>query len=470
MEHLKLYIGGHWVEGHSGAFISVEDPAAGRIIGRVPDGDAEDVERAVIAAKEALPGWKASTAQERARLLERVAEYFEAHMDELADLVTGELGAPVNMVKDWHCRPAVGEARYYAEIARNYQYEVSVPGARILREPVGIVAGMTPWNFPVDQITVKIFPALAAGNCVVLKPSQYTPMTALFIARAIHWAGFPDGVFNVVTGRGGQVGNVLAAHPEIRMVSFTGSTDAGKAVGKLALDTVKKLTLELGGKSAAVLLPGGDADLAVSTVLDDCFLNSGQTCSALTRLLVPDTMLDMVEAMVTEKASAYTVGCPMDFSTMVGPVIHKSAYDKIRNYVKIGVEEGAKMIVGSVPAAHRHGGYFIQPVVFSAVKNFMTIAREEIFGPVLCILPYHTEDEAAAIVNDSPYGLCGGVFGETEHAVAFARRMETGGVRINGAALTLGAPFGGYKQSGLGREYSLHQFEDFLEIKSLLME
>lgn len=468
MRIVKHFIGGVWCAGDSGKWIHVENPATGEIIGQVPDGNAADVERAVSAAKQAFPAWRVTTPAERAELLEVLADCLEKRLDELAGVVSSELGAPVGMVKAWHCEPAVEEARYFAKMAREYPYRTEVPGAYVLREPVGVIGCITPWNFPVDQITIKVFPALAAGNCVVLKPSQYTPLTAGIIAEAIQEAGFPDGVCNVVHGQGRAIGNVLAKHPDIQMISFTGSTEAGKQVGSLALDNVKKMTLELGGKSPAILLPEGDAELAVSTVLDDCFINSGQTCNALTRLIVPEDRLAEVEELIRQKAPAYKVGDPTDADTIVGPVINRHAQERICGYIEQGIREGAKLLY-SYPDPLPEKGYYVRPTVFSEVSNSMCIAQEEIFGPVLCIIPYKTEPEAIEIANDSPFGLSGGVFGQREHCLEVAGQMETGGVRINGAGLTLGAPFGGYKQSGLGREYSIHEFEDYLEIKSLLM-
>lgn len=468
MREYKLFIGGKWVEGHSGQWIEVENPATGEIFAKVPAGDETDVNRAVSAAQAALKVWRGYSAEERAILLEKVADYLDDHLDEIAEMVTKELGAPVSMAKDWHCSPAPDEARYFAQMARTFEYDSAVPGAIIAREPVGIVAGMTPWNYPLDQITIKIFPALAAGNVVILKPSQYTPLVSYFVAKAIEHAGFPCGVFNLITGRGGEVGNVLAAHPDIQMISFTGSTKAGREVGCLALNNIKKITLELGGKSPAVLLCDGDLATAVNVTLTDCFMNTGQTCSALTRLLVPRGRLAEVEAEIIRRSQDFKVGDPTDPETAVGPLIHKNAFRKVKRYIELGLAEGAKIIVGQVPE-ERERGYYVSPVVFSEVDSSMRIAQEEIFGPVLCLLPYDAEEEALAIANDSPYGLSGAVFGEEKHAIAFARKIESGGVRINEGALTLGAPFGGYKQSGIGREYCQTQFEEYLEIKSILI-
>ena len=468
MRIVKHFIDGDWRPGSSGKWIHVENPATGEVVGQAPEGNEADVEMAVAAAKAAFPGWKAAAPAVRAALLENLADQLERRLDELADIVREELGAPINMVKAWHCEPAVAEARYFAKIAREYAYQTEIPGAKILREPVGVIGCITPWNFPVDQITIKVFPALAAGNCVVLKPSQYTPLTAGFIAEAIRDAGYPNGVFNVVHGQGRAIGNIIAKHPAIQMVSFTGSTEAGKQVGCLAMDNVKKITLELGGKSPAILLPEGDAELAVSTALDDCFINSGQTCNALTRLIVPEDRLAEVETIVQKKAPAYTVGDPADPAVAVGPVIHGHAKERICGHIERGIQEGARIIY-QYPGPLPKKGYYVPPTVFSSVNNSMSIAQEEIFGPVLCIIPYRTEHEAVEIANDSPFGLSGGVFGNMEHCLEIAGQMETGGVRINGAGLTLGAPFGGYKQSGLGREYSIHEFEDYLEIKSILI-
>ena len=309
---------------------------------------------------------------------------------------------------------------------------------------------------------------MAAGNCIVLKPSQQAPLAAYFVAKAIEYAKFPAGVFNLVTGKGAEVGNLLAAHPDVRMVSFTGSTAAGIEVGRIALGTVKKVALELGGKSASVVLDGADYELAVKATLKKCFINSGQICSGLTRFIVPMSIKDAIENLIIKEAANYVTGDPKDGNTDIGPLVNKNAFDKVKKYIEIGLKEGAKMLFGEVPAACEHG-YYVKPVIFTDVTNDMTIAKEEIFGPVLSVIYYKTIEEAMDIVNDSVYGLSGAVFGERDEAISFAKKMETGVVHINGAPFTLDAPFGGYKQSGLGRENSIYSFDEYLEIKALLI-
>lgn len=468
MEQLKLYIGGEWVDGASGTLIEVENPATKEIFAKVPEGNEEDVNRAVNAAKEGFKVWKEFTAEQRADRLDKVAEYLENNAEKICEVITKELGAPKKIVKAWHVDGAIAEARFFAQVARDFEYEVKKPGVVIRREPVGIVAGLTPWNFPLDQITVKLFPALAAGNAVILKPSQQTPLSAYFVVEATKYAGFPAGVFNVVTGRGGQVGNVLARHPDIQMVSFTGSTSAGKEVGRLGLNNVKKTALELGGKSASVILESASVEYAVEDTLEKCFINSGQICSGLTRMIAPKKKKDAIEFLLKEKAVGYVTGNPEDESVDIGPVINEAAFQKIKKYIEIGLEEGAQMLVGEVPEGYDEG-YFIKPVIFTDVTNDMTIAQEEIFGPVLSVIYYETEAEALRIANDSPYGLSGAVFGEAAKARSFAEKMETGVVHINGAPFTVEAPFGGYKQSGLGRENSVYSFDEYLEIKAMLI-
>jgi acyl-CoA reductase-like NAD-dependent aldehyde dehydrogenase len=465
----QLYIGGKWVDGHSGSFIEVENPATLEIIGKVPEGDREDVHAAVAAADAALPSWKAKSPEERSDLLLKVAEYIEAHAREIAQTITAELGAPVSMVEDWHVASPIGEAKYFAKVAREFSYETKYDNLIVRREPVGVVAGLTPWNYPLDQISVKLLPALVAGNTVVLKPSQHAPLSAYWFAYALESAGFPPGVFNLVTGRGGVVGNILASHPDVQMISFTGSTAAGIEVGRLALGTVKKLALEMGGKSASVVLPGADLELAATKTATKCFINTGQTCSALTRLLVPRADKKAIEKLLCEKAAAFRVGDPLDPGVDIGPLVSRKQFDKVKHYLQVGLDEGAKMICGSLPGSGEDG-YYVEPVIFTDVDNSMRIAQEEIFGPVLCVIYYDTLEEAEEIANDSPYGLSGAAFGPPDEAKAFAERMQTGVVHINGAAFTLDTPFGGYKQSGLGRENGPYGFEEYMEVKALPMD
>lgn len=466
MENSKLFIGGKWINGTSGTYIDVENPATHEIIGRVPEGNETDVNLAVEAAKKALPGWKETLPAVRSEYLLKIADYLEEHADDISKTITAELGAPVSMVKGWHVDGSIGEAKFFAKYAREFAYEVKFDGLIVRREPVGIVAGLTPWNFPLDQLTVKVLPAIAAGNCVIIKPSQIAPLTSYHFAYAAEAVGLPAGVFNLVTGRGGEVGNVLASHRDIRMVSFTGSTTGGREVGRLALGNIKKIALELGGKSACVVLQGADYQKAVDVTLPRCFMNSGQICCAPTRMLVPRQDQEQIEQMILKKAASFKIGDPLDPSVDIGPIVSRKQLEKVKYYIELGLKEGARMLFGEVPDSSGKD-YYVKPVVFTDVDNSMRIAQEEIFGPVLCVIPYDTEKEAEQIANDSPYGLSGAVFGVPAEAKAFSDKMETGVVLINGAPFTYEAPFGGYKQSGLGRENGPFGFGEYLEIKSV---
>ena len=468
METLKLYIGGKWVDSHSDEYIDVENPASRKIIGRVPAGNSKDVEAAVEAAKKGFRIWKNYTGEQRGAALRKAADYFESHSKEIADTITKELGAPVSMSEEWHVASAAGEAREFAEFAEQFIYEEKKTGYILRREPYGIVAGITPWNYPLDQITLKILPALAAGNCVILKPSQMAPLTAYHFARAMEAAELPDGVFNLVTGRGGEVGNVLATHPDIRMISFTGSTDAGRQVNTLALSNIKKCTLELGGKSAAIVLEDADLKQAAEAVVTDCFMNTGQTCNAITRMLIPSERKNEAEAFIKEAAAKFKVGDPLDETVDIGPLVNEKSWKKVKEYIEIGISEGARMVTGEIPR-DCSGGYYVKPVVFMDVTNDMRIAREEIFGPVLCVITYKSLEEAIKIANDSPYGLCGAVFGDEASAIDVARNMETGVICINGSGICAGAPFGGYKESGNGRESCIQSVDEYMEIKAICL-
>ncbi|MGN0484311.1 MAG: aldehyde dehydrogenase family protein [Lachnospiraceae bacterium] len=466
MEKLKLFIGGKWVDGHSGKEIQVENPATKEIIATVPQGDEADVEAAVEAAKSGYQAWKTFSAKQRAECLYRLSDYFAAHSQEIAATVTKELGAPVKMSEDWHVSCASGEAKFFGDCAKEFAYEEKKEGYFLRREPFGIVAAITPWNYPLDQVTLKVLPALAAGNCVILKPSQMAPLTAYYFAKGVEEAGFPAGVFNLVTGRGGEVGNVMASHPDIRMISFTGSTSAGREVGRLALSNIKKCTLELGGKSAGIVLESADLEAAVDAVLMDCFMNTGQTCNAITRMLIPYSFKQKAEELMVKRAAEFIIGDPLDPNVDIGPLINEKAFEKVKEYIEIGKAEGANMLVGEVPTDCTDG-YYVKPVIFTDVKNQMRIAQEEIFGPVLSVIYYDTVQEAISIANDSPYGLCGAVFGAEEEAVEVSRQMETGVVCINGSGICSGAPFGGYKQSGIGRESCIQSVDEYLEIKAI---
>lgn len=466
MKNYQLYIGGEWVDGHSGDKISVENPATKEIFATVPAGDAEDVAKAVSAAKEGLKVWKEYSGAERAECLYKMSEYFAKHSGEIAATITEELGAPVKMSEDWHVSAAAHEAKFFGDCAKDFHYEEKKEGYILRREPFGIVAAITPWNYPLDQITLKVLPALATGNCVILKPSQMAPLSAYHFTKAGEYAGLPAGVLNLVTGRGGEVGNVLATDPDIRMISFTGSTSAGREVGRLALSNIKKCTLELGGKSAGIVLPDADLEEAVVSILTDCFMNTGQTCNAITRMLIPRSMKEEAEKLMVEKARDFVVGNPLNPNVDIGPLINEKSFKKVKQYIEDGIEEGANLLVGKVPD-NCDNGYYVDPVIFTDVDNKMKIAQEEIFGPVLSVIYYDTVDEAIEIANDSPYGLCGAVFGPEKDAVEVARKMDTGVICINGSGICSGAPFGGYKQSGIGRESCVQSVDEYLEIKAI---
>jgi aldehyde dehydrogenase (NAD+) len=465
----KLYIDGAWVAPSGTGTLEVFDSNTEELIGTIPEGTPEDVDKAVAAASAAFEDWSAVSHEERSKLLARAAESLAAHTDELAETISKEVGMPLSLSKIIQVGLPVG---VFADMAKNvteFTWESEVGNSLVVREPIGVVGAITPWNYPLYQIALKVAPALAAGCTVVLKPSEIAPLNAFALADILHDVGFPPGVFNLVTGVGPVVGEALAAHPKVDMVSFTGSTRAGKRVMTLAAESVKKVALELGGKSANILLEDADLDAAVPAGLFACYLNSGQTCSALTRMIVPRSRLAEVEEKAKAAAEGFTPGNSLDAATRLGPLASAVQRDKVRGYIEKGIDEGAKLITGGAeaPEGLEHG-YFIRPTVFSDVTSDMTIAREEIFGPVLSIIPYDTEEEAIAIANDSVYGLSGGVWSaDKAHAERVARRIRTGQVDINGGAFNPVAPFGGYKQSGIGRERGEFGFEEFLETKSL---
>lgn len=468
MKEYLLYIDGQWTDSAEKKRIQVENPATRQVIGSVPRGSKEDVDLAVAAAKAAFKAWSTLPVNQRARLLRKIGEIMERRKKEFAKVISMELGMPAKHVEQWQVKGPIKEAAYFAKIAEDFCYEVSQKGGVVRREPIGVVAGLTPWNYPLDQITLKVFPAIAAGNCVVLKPSQSTPLCACMLTEVFNEAGLPKGVFNLVTGAGGEVGNHLALHPDVDMVTFTGSTAAGKEVGRMALSNVKRMALELGGKSPLIVLEGADLRLAATDAASSVFMNTGQTCSAFTRILVPSSHKEKMEELLREEAARYTVGDPSDENSDIGPVITERAFLRVKSYIEKGLEEGARMIAGEVPENYKNG-YYINPVIFSDVTNHMAIAREEIFGPVLCMLTYETVEEAIQIANDTPYGLDSAVYGPENEAMDVAGCIKAGGVHINSAPFHYSFPFGGYKESGLGREGGIFGFEEYLEIKAVLV-
>lgn len=462
----KIFIDGEWVSSCSSDWISVENPCTGQVFAKVPAGNGEDANLAVEAASRAFYDWWQTPVTERKDILQKALDILYDRIEEIAELETLELGSP----KDWammaHAKGPLKRYEHFLKVIDDFQFEEDMGRSTAVKEPVGVVACLTPWNYPLEQIHQKVVPAMLTGNTVVLKPSQIAPLSAYILCEALKAAGLPSGVFNLVTGRGGKVGNFMCTHPKVDMVSFTGSTSGGKEVGKLALDSVKKITLELGGKSALVVLPGANLEGAVRTALASSFNNTGQTCSALTRLIVPREDLPRIEELATQYYDNYPVGSPENPESKVGPLAGRKQFDRVRDYIEKGVGEGAKLILGEIPE-NRAGGYFVEPAVFSEVKGDMIIAQEEIFGPVLSILPYDTKEEALSLANGTIYGLDGAVFGPAEEAAEFASRMRTGRVYINGGRWDPNGPFGGYKQSGLGRESGKYGLEEYVEVKSV---
>jgi aldehyde dehydrogenase (NAD+) len=465
----QLYIGGAWVPSSGTGSIDVIDSTTEEVIGTVPEGTAEDIDRAVAAARGAFAGWSSTPVEERTALLTAVSQALGARLESLADLITHEVGMPQVLSQLVQVGLPMSTFGSMAQIAADFTWEQTVGNSLIVREPVGVVGAITPWNYPLHQIAAKVGPALAAGCTVVLKPSEVAPLNAFVLADIFDEVGVPAGVFNLVTGFGPVVGEAIAAHPEVDMVSFTGSTRAGKRVSEVASATVKRVALELGGKSANVLLDDADLAKAVPDGVAKCYANSGQTCSALTRMLVPRSRLAEAEALATASAETYAIGDPFDAATRLGPLVSAVQRDRVLNYIDKGIGEGANLLTGGAEKPDGIGtGFFVQPTVFSSVTRDMTIAREEIFGPVLAIMPYDTEDEAIEIANDTDYGLAGAVWsGDPERAKTVARRLRTGQVDVNGGGFNPMAPFGGYKQSGNGRELGAFGLEEYLEVKSL---
>ena len=462
----KLFIDGSWVRPFSGEMIEVENPADRTIIGLVPRGSEADVNLAVEAASRAFKAWAAMPVEDRILYMQDVLDYMELNRETLIDIEVKELGAPRDWAERAHVKMPIGRLKNYIELMKTFEFEDQLDYSVVVKEPIGVVGCITPWNYPLGQVMQKIVPAILCGNTVVLKPSQMTPLSAMILAKGFEEAGLPRGVFNLVTGKAGEVGNVLAKHPKVDMISFTGSTVAGKEVGKLALDTVKRVALELGGKSANIILEGADYEVAVRSGLSSCYDNTGQTCAAWTRMLVPRELKNEIEALIIKVTEEYVVGDPTDSNTNIGPLASRKQYDKVRKYIELGIAEGAKVLLGEVPEAEPGQGYFVKPFVFTDVDNKMTIAQEEIFGPVICIIAYDTVEEAIEIANDSVYGLAGAVFGPEEEAKRVARALRTGTVYINNGRRDVNAPFGGYKQSGIGREGGPYGVEEFLELKA----
>ncbi|MFG1945545.1 aldehyde dehydrogenase family protein [Nonomuraea sp. NPDC048826] len=463
----QLYIGGAWAASASGEAIDVVNPATEETVDQVPAGVPADVEAAVAAARRAFPGWSAMPPAERGKLLAAAAESLKQRADEVARTIATDMGSPLGFALKVQTLMPAGVLASYAQLAESHPLETRVGNSLIVKEPVGVVAAITPWNYPLHQIVAKVAPALAAGCTVVLKPSEVAPLAAYALTEIFHEVGLPPGVFNLVSGRGPVVGEAMAAHPEVDMVSFTGSTVAGRRVAALASDGVKRVALELGGKSANVILPDADLGTAVKVGVANCYINAGQTCSALTRMIVHRDRYDEAVRLAVEATARYTVGDPFDETTRVGPLVSAAQRDRVIRYINRGQEEGARLVAGGTDRPLPQG-YYVEPTVFAGVEPGMVIEQEEIFGPVLSIIPYTTEDQAVEIANGTPYGLAGAVWAATEErAVGVARRLRTGQVAVNGGNFNPLAPFGGYKRSGVGRELGEYGLEEFFEVKAV---
>lgn len=460
----SIYIDGSWVRPDGTETVEVVDPRYETPVATIPLGSVVDVDRAVRAAAAAFDAWSATSLEQRLKTLGRLHEAMEARADEFAATISAEMGAPEEFSRKVQVGMPLKTIASIQDIASAYEFEQEIGHSRVVREPIGVVAAITPWNYPLHQVMAKVVPALAAGCTVVLKPAQQTPLSAFLLADLIHEIGLPPGVFNLVPGRGSVIGDVLAGHELVDMVSFTGSTEAGRTVSATAAQTIKRVATELGGKSASVILEdveGEQFDEAVRTSLANCLANTGQTCTAWTRLVVPRAKQERAIAILTEHAAQFVPG------ERLGPLASAAQRETVREYIQIGLGEGARLVTGSAESPTDRG-YHLGPVVFSDVTSDMRIAQEEIFGPVLAVQPYDTEAEALAIANSTIYGLHGAVWSADKSlGTAFARRMRTGQVHINGMKPNPLAPFGGYRQSGNGRELGVFGLEEFLEVKTL---
>ncbi|MFS2036454.1 aldehyde dehydrogenase family protein [Polaromonas sp. CT11-55] len=464
------YINGQWVKAQSPETLPVHDSSTEALMATVPAGTAAEAEAAVLAARAAFEGWAALPVETRAAYLDKVAAGVKARTEDLALAIAREVGMPLKMARAVQVGGPAWHWGNFAKVARQFEWEKTVGNSLVVREPIGVVGCITPWNFPLSQITLKIAPAMVAGCTVVLKPSEIAPVNAMILAEIIHEAGLPPGVFNLVNGMGPVVGEVLATHPEVDMVSFTGSTRAGKRVGELASQTIKRVALELGGKSASVVLDDANFEAAVKGTVSACMLNSGQTCSAHTRLLVPAGRYEEVKALAQAAVAKFSIGPSLEEGSKLGPLVSAGQRDRVLGFIRTGIKEGADVIAGGAEAPAFDKGYFVQPTILG-IKATDTLAQEEIFGPVLVVIPYKDEEDAVAIANSTIYGLGGAVWsGTDEHAMKVARRLRTGQVDINGGPFNGQAPFGGYKQSGNGRENGIYGFEEFLEFKAMQLK
>jgi acyl-CoA reductase-like NAD-dependent aldehyde dehydrogenase len=465
----SFYINGEWVKAKSDETLEVTTSGTGELYATIPAGTVEEANLAVEAAAAAFTSWANTSPKERGELLMRISEKLAERSDEIALTIANEVGMPLMLAKGIQAGLPTMTFADNAQRASEFVWEEEVGNSTLVREPVGVVAAITPWNYPLHQIANKVAAALAAGCTVVLKPSEVAPINAFIFAEIVDEVGLPKGVFNMITGLGPVVGEAIVAHPKTDMVSFTGSTRAGKRVMQIAAEMVKRVSLELGGKSANVILEGADLTKAVGDGVFKCYLNSGQTCSALTRMVVPRAHLSEIEDLAVAAAAGLMPADPITGASLLGPLVSATQQQRVRDYINKGIDEGARIICGGVnPPEGLELGYYVTPTIFSDVTQDMTIAQEEIFGPVLSIIPYDTEEQAIAIANDSNYGLAGGVWAQSEEkAFEVARKIRTGQVEINGGSFNIVAPFGGYKQSGIGRELGKYGFEEYLEVKAV---
>src|ERR1700728_4077353 len=468
-DYTKFYIDGQWVDSTASRDFTVINPATEEPVATIFLGSADDVDRAVAAARRAFASYSEVSAQDRLGLLRRIIDVYKSKLEEMATTISQEMGAPISLSRKAQAPAGLAHLLEMVKVMENFKFE-ELKGSTLLRkEPVGVCGLITPWNWPMNQVVAKVAPALAAGCTVVLKPSEFAALSSYMLAAILHEAAVPAGVFNLVNGDGPTVGAAISSHPDVAMVSFTGSTRAGIAVALAAAPTVKRVTQELGGKSAYIILDNADLATAVKDGVQSCFRNTGQSCNAPTRMLVPQSKMAPAIAAATAAAEATKVGDPSSKDMHIGPLAGKAQFEKVQRLIQQGIDEGAKLIAGGLGRPEGIGkGYFAKPTVFADVSNDMTIAREEIFGPVLCIIPYKDEDDAVCIANDTPYGLSGFVSsGDLEHARRVAKRFRSGNVHINNARVDFAGCFGGYKQSGNGREWGEAGLEEFLELKSI---
>lgn len=465
----QIYIDGAWVASDGQGAIDVVNAGTEQVMGSIPNGSPSDVSKAVAAAKAAFETWSQTPVEERQKYLVRLNEALQARSAEIAEVIAGEVGMPITWSTMIQAGLPAGNMQTFATLLDTFEFEEEIGNSLVVKEPVGVVGAITPWNYPLHQIVCKVGGALAAGCTIVLKPSEVAPLNAFILAEIIHEVGLPAGVFNLVSGTGPEVGAAISSHPDVDMVSFTGSTRAGKAVAASAAETVKRVALELGGKSANIVLDDADFEQVIPKGLFACYLNSGQTCTAHTRMLVPNSRYQEAVDIAVAAAEGTQVGDPTEEGMHLGPLISQAQWDRVQDYIQKGIDEGAKVVAGGLGKPEgKETGYFVKPTVFADVTNDMTIAQEEIFGPVLSIIGYEDDDDAVRIANDSLYGLSGGVWsGDQDRAMGVARRMRTGAVDVNGGSFNIAAPFGGYKQSGYGRENGPYGIEEFLQTKSM---